>query len=61
MIVGGATRHAEATTVEDLAVAARAVLAEGFTGARAAKELSRRTGVSRDEAYRAALAARGDV
>ena len=61
LIVGGATRHAEATTVEDLAVAARAVLAEGFTGARAAKELSRRTGVSRDEAYRAALAARGDV
>lgn len=38
--------------------AARAVLADGFTGARAAKELVRRTGVDRDTAYRAILSAR---
>lgn len=38
--------------------AARAVLVEGFTGSRAAKELARRTGVDRDTAYRAILSAR---
>lgn len=57
VLVGGAAPEG---APDDGAVesAARAVLAEGFTGARAAKELVRRTGVDRDTAYRAILSAR---
>lgn len=58
LLVGGAPATADLPTADDLATAARAVAADGFTGARAAKELARRTGVSRDEAYRAMLALR---
>jgi 16S rRNA (cytidine1402-2'-O)-methyltransferase len=58
LLVGGAVVRDEAPTADDIASAARAVLAEGFTGARAAKELARRTGLGRDEAYRAVLSAR---
>ena len=59
LLVGGAPDEAP-PTADDLDAAARAVIADGFTGARAAKELARRTGVSRDEAYRVVLSARGE-
>jgi len=57
LLIGGAPEEAP-PTADDLDAAARAVIADGFTGARAAKELARRTGVSRDEAYRVVLTAR---
>ncbi len=59
LLVGGAPEEAP-PTADDLDAAARAVIADGFTGARAAKELARRTGISREEAYRVVLAARGE-
>lgn len=60
LLFGGATADEATPTGDALEVAARAVLAEGFAGARAAKELARRTGAGRDEAYRAVLAARAE-
>ena len=58
LMVGAPPVRDEAPTAEALEGAARQVLSEGFFGARAAKELARRTGASRDEAYRLILAAR---
>ena len=57
LLVGGAVPDST-LGAEDIALAARAVVASGFTGSRAAKELARRTGLDRDAAYRAVLAAR---
>lgn len=59
LLVGGAPEEA-LPDADTLHAAARAIQQEGFTGARAARELARRTGVDRDEAYRVVLALRAE-
>lgn len=54
LLIGGRESD-EAPTEDDLQKIAQTIIDEGFGGARAAKELTRRTGANRDEAYRAIL------
>lgn len=60
VLVGGAAPEG-APDADAVEIAARAVVGEGYSGARAAKEVARRTGVDRDAAYRAILAARSSI
>lgn len=57
LLVGGAPAD-EAPAAEDLEAVVAHLLAEGYTPTRAAREAARRTGASRDEAYRIAVALR---
>jgi 16S rRNA (cytidine1402-2'-O)-methyltransferase len=58
LLVGGAPPEA-APEAGELAAVVQALLDEGYAPAKAAREAARRTGASRDEAYRTAVALRG--
>ena len=57
VIIGGASEE-EQPSQESLEETVKRLLEEGYSTARAAKEAARRTGASRDEAYRIAVECR---
>ena len=60
LIVTGNSGHPQSSE-EDVSATLASLMAEGLSSARVAKELTRRTGIERSEAYRLAVEARRDA